>query len=443
MAAINEALQPFAELVGLPLDHLKLVICFFSVTPLGWIQWRLIRGRLQRHLYSIILGLLLYSFAFGLNNTLYFLGFSIVPLTILYTLPKTKLAMPTFIYGFGLVFAVQMKRILYPGPRWAMDDTSLYMIGALKYVSLAFCIQDSETIRTHPKKISPNQREYIVETLPSILEFYSYVCFFPTFLVGPTIEYRQYIAFIELRDAFASIPSPIRVSLVRLLQGTVLIVMVVSIGTKLSYNYLLTDEFYELPYLNKLFYIWITGEAARLRFYLAWKFSEAGAIASGFGYNGTTSKGEDWDRVMGIRILGVELAQNVKVLFEHWNVSVADWLRRYSYERIVYSSDNPTAATRSWAQHQTFILSAVWHGFQPGYLIFFLNCSVLGEVNKLLYVRDFTYLPGYTYLKFLGTVANGMMINYLGASFVLLSLRDVYTGYGSLNFVPLIILYTL
>lgn len=443
MAAINEALQPLLELSGLPIDHVKLLLSFFLVTPIGWLQWTFVRGKVARHLYSIVMGLLLETFCFGLTSTLYFLAFSAVPLAMHRLLPKRSLATPTYIYSFALVLSVQLKRILFPGPRWDIDDTGLYMIAILKFISLAYCIQDSETVKTHGYKVVTTQREYTVEKMPTVLEFYSFMCFFPTFIVGPVIEFRHYIEFIELKGQFAAIPPPFVASLTRFMQGMLLIGVVIAIGTRLDYDYIMTDEFYAEPFLYKIFTIWLLGEANRVRFYLAWKFSEAGAIASGYGYKGTSSKGVSWDRVLGIRILGVELASNMKLVFDNWNVATADWLRRYSYERIIAYQENPSKAWKSTAQHLTFALSAIWHGFQPGYLIFFINASVLGEVNKMLYVMDLTYLPGYKFLRLLCIIGNGIMINYLGSSFVLLSLHQCYLGYASLDFLPLILLYGL
>lgn len=443
MAANQGILQPLVELSGLPIDTIRLLVCFFAFTPIGWVQWALVRGRVFRHLYSLLMGIALESFCFGMISSVYFLVLSFVPYMMLHLLPKHRLATPMYVYGFGLVLAVQLRRIFFPGPRWAIDDCGLYMIAALKYVSLAYCLQDSETLRTHPHKVTSTQREYLVEKAPSLLEYYSYMCFFPTFLIGPTIEFRHYVSFIERKDQFGTIPAPFLASLLRVCQGVLLMVLILVIGSRLKYDYVLTDEFYQQSFLYKLFAFWLLGESNRLRFYLAWKFSEAGTIASGFGYNGTTSSGTDWDRVLGIRIVNVELATTMKGFYENWNISVADWLRRYSYERIVLSKENPSANWRSLAQHMTFSLSAIWHGFHPGYLIFFINASVLGEVNKMIYIRDFSYLPGYRALRLLAIACNGIMINYLGSSFVLLTLRECYLGYASLNFIPLILMYVI
>jgi lysophospholipid acyltransferase len=443
MEAINQALQPIVEVSGLPIDHVKLVLYFLTITPVAWIQWGLVRGTVARHLFSLLVGLFFSSFVFGTSNTAVFCGISIVPFLMLRYLPRTNLSMPVYFIGFGVVFAFQIKRQLFPGPRWEIDNTGQHMIACLKYISLAYNMQDSATIRTHPKKIAAEQRQYLVDKPPSLLEYYSYMCFFPTFLVGPVIEFRTYMTFIKRQDHFATIPAPFKESLTRMLHGLLLMTLVVSIGSRWSYAYLITDEFYQQSFFYKIGLFWLLGEANRLRFYLAWKFCEAGAVAAGLGYRGTKSTGPDWDGVKGINVLGCELAPNVKLFFDNWNISVADWLRRYCYNRIVLSKENPSQKWRSLAQHSTFVLSAVWHGLHPGYLIFFVNCSILGEVNKMVYVSDFSYLPGYKYLRLIAPICNSLVLNHIASSFVLLSFNDCYLAFASVSFIPILSLYAL
>jgi lysophospholipid acyltransferase len=441
MEAIDQALQPIVEVSGLPIDHVKLILYFFVISPVAWIQWAFVRGTVPRHLFSLLLGFFFSSLVFGTQNTAVFCGISIVPFLMLRYFPRTNLSMPTYIFGFGLVFAFQIKRQLFPGPRWEIDNTGQYMIACLKYISLAYSLQDSATIRTHPTKIAAEQRQFLVEKPPSLLEYYSYLCFFPTFLIGPVIEFKTYIAFIERQDHFASIPAPFMEALKRMMQGVVLMALVVSIGSWWSYDYLITEEFYQQSFVYKIGLFWLLGEANRLRFYMAWKFCEAGAVSSGLGYKGTKSTGPDWDGVKGINVLGCELAPNIKVLLDNWNISVADWLRRYCYNRVILSKENPSREWRSLAQHSTFILSAVWHGFHPGYLICFVHASILGEVSKILYISDFSYLPGYKYLRLLAPICNSIVLNHIGSSFVLLSFSDCYLAFASVSFIPILSLY--
>ena len=54
-------------------------------------------------------------------------------------------------------------------------------------------------------------------------------------------------------------------------------------------------------------------------------------------------------------------------MVDHWNISVAIWIRRCIYNRILVSgkTPNPSANRKSMAQHVSYMLSAFWHGFYP------------------------------------------------------------------------------
>ena len=45
--------------------------------------------------------------------------------------------------------------------------------------------------------ITKEQTKYTIEKLPNILEFASYIWFYPTVLIGPAFEYSDYKKFIE------------------------------------------------------------------------------------------------------------------------------------------------------------------------------------------------------------------------------------------------------
>jgi len=47
------------------------------------------------------------------------------------------------------------------------------------------------------QKMRPFQKEHMIEKLPSLLEFFGFVYFFPSFLAGPAIEIKDYLRFID------------------------------------------------------------------------------------------------------------------------------------------------------------------------------------------------------------------------------------------------------
>ena len=47
------------------------------------------------------------------------------------------------------------------------------------------------------QKMRPFQKEHMIEKLPSLLEFFGFVYFFPSFLAGPAIEIKDYLRFVD------------------------------------------------------------------------------------------------------------------------------------------------------------------------------------------------------------------------------------------------------
>lgn len=53
-------------------------------------------------------------------------------------------------------------------------------------------------------------------------------------------------------------------------------------------------------------------------------------------------------------------------MIDYWNRTTQSWLRRYAYER-----------TNNYRTVVTYVMSAVWHGFWPGYYITFLTGALV------------------------------------------------------------------
>ena len=88
-------------------------------------------------------------------------------------------------------------------------------------------------------------------------------------------------------------------------------------------------------------------------------------MLTGAGFEGFDADGnpKGWNGVSNMDILGFELAPNIRDLSRSWNKGTQVWLERYVYSRW----GNSLLATYS--------CSAIWHGFYPGYYIFFLTCT--------------------------------------------------------------------
>jgi lysophospholipid acyltransferase len=134
--------------------------------------------------------------------------------------------------------------------------------------------------------------------------------------------------------------------------------------------------------------------------------------------------------VISLRKLKVKKLNAHLFDLKSWNKNTASWLRRSIYVRIV---DDQTR-NLSRATYLTYLTSALWHGFLPGYYLCFITGSMMTltgrSLRKLLHnlfshqTQLHRYKPLYDILGWIGSV---FLINYsvmpfysrsLGASFL-------------------------
>jgi lysophospholipid acyltransferase len=81
---------------------------------------------------------------------------------------------------------------------------------------------------------------------------------------------------------------------------------------------------------------------------------------------------------------GVESAQNTRAYLGNWNINTNNWLRNYMYLRVTPRGKKPGFR----ASMATFVTSAFWHGFYPGYYLSFVLASFVQTVAKSTYSHN-------------------------------------------------------
>lgn len=202
-----------------------------------------------------------------------------------------------------------------------------------------------------------------ITELPSLMEFLGYIFCFTTFFAGPCFEYRIYSDAVR-GSQFIYYGKRVSVSLLRpalrkCAIGIFFMVLVAAFG---SYSDLSAAFHQELSFGMRMIRVVVALFITRCKYYCAWKLAEGATILTGAGFEGFASDGTviGFDGVDNIDIIGFETAQNFRGLARSWNKGTQMWLERY-----VYSRTNTLFLT--------YLCSAVWHGFYPGYYIFFLS----------------------------------------------------------------------
>ena len=356
----------------------------------------------------------------------HFAFISIMVYLMLLALPRNKVALPVLIFSLLCLSSMHIYKIITDYMSWKQDATSPVMLLVCKLSQLAYSYQDGEIIKNTPERIPRESKKLIVDKLPSLFEYLSFILFFPSVSIGPSFEYSDYIRYIKLQDEFKAIPDPFLSSL-RVLGYSIIAIGLCVIGDiYFPFTYCTTEEYYQKEFLYKVLFFNIAMVFGRIKFTAAWKFAESAMIASGFGYTIDSNGKSSWNRAIAINWAKVEFGDTTKEMIDNWNMSVTTWIRKCVFNRISISGkdpEKPSSLRRSLAQHCSFIFSAFWHGFYPAYYIMFFFFSIHAEVSKMAYVSDFSNFPAKGFIKWIAWIMMWEIGNFLGIIFFALDLR--------------------
>jgi lysophospholipid acyltransferase 1/2 len=127
------------------------------------------------------------------------------------------------------------------------------------------------------------------------------------------------------------------------------------------------------PLWYRYVYFYLSAHSGRIYFYTAWTLTEAVHNASGFGFNGfDEATGEPkWDLLENVNIVAIEKSTSIKGIIDNWNMQTSKWMRAIAFERLGRGKT-----------FGVFFLSAVWHGFYPGYYITFALAACLVYIGR-------------------------------------------------------------
>lgn len=274
-----------------------------------------------------------------------------------------------------------------------VDITGAQMVLIMKLTAFCWNVHDG---RLPEKELSDYQKERALRDLPSVVDYTGYVLFFPSLFAGPAfdyVDYRQWLttSMFELPPGVdpsrapptrkkRKIPRSGTPAAWKAAYGLVWIFAFLQFSGWYSTDLLLGDEYMEHNFLKRLYYLHMVGFATRMKYYGVWHLTEGACILSGIGYKGIDPKTGrvNWNRLQNVKPLGIELAQNTHAYLGNWNINTNLWLRNYMYLRVTPKGKKPGFR----ASMATFVTSAFWHGFYPGYYMSFVLASFLQTIAK-------------------------------------------------------------
>lgn len=438
-ALLESFLANLANKNGLGLDQVKFLFCSFIAYPLGFICSLLPNVPFIKHSYCLLLGL-----AFGWITMGTQLIHSFVTATVAYflmaVLPSKRAAQVVYVWCMLYLSASHIYRMWDDYMGYALDFTGPQMLLTLKLTTMAVDLYDgtkpAEELKGYAKLMN-------LKKLPNIFEFYGYVYFFGGFLAGPAFNCREYLEFIDgslYKDApNGKMPNPI----VPFIKNTLLLVIVIAPGLWVNMNYPLTwarnPIFYTWDLPTRFAYTWFAACFSRFSYYFAWKLSEGSCILAGIGYKKTENGVADWSRATNFKITKVELAQNFRDVTDGWNLRTDAWLKHYIYERVTVA---PTMLT--------FLNSALWHGFYPGYYFSFVTANFMVQTARVirrnirpwfLQADGVTPKPTKRIYDVICVFVTSFSLNYTMCPFVILGFEYAVHHWSSLYFVGHILVF--
>jgi lysophospholipid acyltransferase len=440
MEAVEVFFANLSGQLGFPVDQLKFITCLLACYPAAFLFKALPASAPNvKHAFSILMSIGMTTFCLGFFECIHSFISALVTYLLLWFLPVSIGYRVAFAWAFGYMSVSHLYRQYVDYMGWTLDFTTMQMVLTIKLTSFCFNYYDG---RCAPELRSAEQRKRGIARLPSLLEYYGFVYFFPSYLAGPAIEITEYQQLINEKlfddqNCRGKVPSTIVPSLLALLKGLACLPLVIVSGF-FPVNYLVSEAFLHAPFLERAGRIWLHTVFCRQRYYFGWFLAEGACNASGIGYNGVDKKtGKSlWDRCSNMDMLKVELAPNIRSITTFWNMRTGDWLKNYVYLRLTPEGQKPTLVSTV----ATYGCSAFWHGFYPGYYLFFLMSAIVTEVAKdarrvlrpLFVTADdkpkFPHKIIYDGLTIFTTV---WFLNYLGASFLLLSFGRALTLYNN------------
>ncbi|KAL7048891.1 hypothetical protein ACKWTF_003517 [Chironomus riparius] len=329
-----------------------------------------------RHAFGLLVGLFFGYFCFG-QQAVHIAGLPAICYVVIRTQNPEFVQRIVMVVALTYLSCIHLHRQYNSNGAYTLDITGPLMIITQKVTSLAFSIHDGFVATENKKELSKNQQYHMIDKIPSPLEYFSYVLNFQSLMAGPLVFYRDYIDFVEgcnfkshtiskldgANKKIVTEPSPVKTVLKKVLASVVCAYIFIKLINVYPIKSVKEDAFIDdTTIIYKFWYLMMMTMAVRFKYYFAWMLADAIVNNAGMGFNGFESDGTaKWDGLTNIYVIPFELGTNIRDCINSWNIGTNSWLRMVVYER----------APKQYGTILTFSLSALWHGFYPGYYLTF------------------------------------------------------------------------
>ena len=421
------------EVSGMGGETIRMVLGIFLTYPLGLIMSTLPYGKVK-HAFAFLLGVFLLQFT--LSEQWFHLFFSSsVAYLLLLVLPTS--AARSVVPAFAMLYCVagHLHGTYFHYMHWRLDFTGAQMVLTIKLYTLIWNISDGKRLAAKEwekkGKEMPRDLQFMnnkcselsLTSVPGPLEYFGYCLNFSNVLAGPAYEFKTYeeacSGVLLTRNNKNKLPPPSRLVPFLVPFTWSIVCMATKVLVSDQWFPIMSKEETSLPvilrwcnhpnpvmrdllinpaengvcatdattypvaqvalslWLTRLAYQWVAMSFTRFKYYFAWKSAEAANNLwyAGFqGYDEKTGKEKGWENSCNASIPEIEAGSSLQVCTNKWNQKTANWLMRYIYIRTNGSLNQLVT---------TYGISAFWHGFYPGYYLFFLSMPLMQSCERL------------------------------------------------------------
>lgn len=228
----------------------------------------------------------------------------IITYILIYIVPPKANTILTLIISYFMLSIVHFTRMFIDNNNWAISYDIPMMINTLKISSIPFMINDGikYTIDKDNCKLTDDQKEHMLIHKPSIMNYFSYILFIPTAVVGPYYEFKTHLDFIYKRNQFKNLDNlnykdTSKAVFIKSKKAIFYLFIYVFFQSYFSYeNFHLKIEKFEIKNILSVLFAY----TVMFRYLVGWMFTEACLAMCGISLNRNCS---DYD---GIKIVNDE-----------------------------------------------------------------------------------------------------------------------------------------
>jgi len=442
---LYEVFNNAARQAGMQADIFIFVVLLLSSLVFSFIHRHLLPNNpTLKHFYSAGVGLFFAFFSYG-YAALISLFTVIICYLFMLVLPRNQSPKAVISFCFVGLCYIHIYRMITAWNSSRVDFSGMHMMLLVRLFIACMNYYDGSKPESELHFIRARSS---IKSLPSPIQFLGFAFYYPTILAGPVFDIKHYLDFQE-QYGFKKLPGKYSYDVIKRILFVFISVTIFAKALPLfSRDIMLNGTFYQFSLFKKLWCSFVMILFFTSKYHMVWYLAEASLILSGMGFNGyDENKKPKWDRVLQTDMVKFELATNPQQLAGNWNISIHKAFKTY-----LYFSANKDAKPGAKNVAAVYFASAIWHGFYPGYYIFF---GLLGwgtyfsrlyqrSYGRLLYVKDPKSWRDLTIPHMFGVLVSWSVMHvevyWSAISFLLLSFDETLKYWKSVYYAPLVLI---